>query len=184
MSPRQRRQSSPRQRRGRRRSRNTLDILSRSSEKQNRHIAQRDRQPAYVYLPPPVPEKEYDPCPISGEVIDNIYIAISDPDSGRPARFDKVLEHIGQQEALSSEQRLAYIGAGNFGILENKTENGRLQIQLMKKIPYEDPYDRKKWRKELSPGISRDYVPNPQPLDDLYTREEIRAFPSFEFTRL
>ncbi len=183
MSPRQRRRGR-RGGRGRRSSRNTLDILSRSSEKQNRQITQRDRQPAYVYLPPPVPEKEYDPCPISGEAIDNIYIAISDPDSGKPARFDKVLEHISQQEVLSNKQRLAYIGAGNFAILENKTENGKTQIQVMKKIPYEDPYDRKKWRKELSPGISRDYVPNPQPLDDLYTREEIRAFPSFEFTRL
>ena len=128
-------------------------------------------------MPPPPPKRDYEPCPLSGEPIDNIYMAITDPDSGKPARFDKVVENLQKRETIQSGQRLVYIGAGNFGILENTTKDGKQHIEVTKKIPYEDPYDKKQWRKELSPGISRDYVPNPEPLGDLYSREDLKSFP-------
>lgn len=130
-----------------------------------------------VYMPPPPPVREYDPCPLSGEPIDNIYIAIAEPTSGKPARFDKVLESLTSQETMAAEQRIAYIGAGNFGIIENKVVKGKQHVELVKKIPYEDPYDKKPWQNELSLCISRDYMPNPEPLGDLYTREELKQFP-------
>lgn len=127
---------------------------------------------------PPKPEaKEYDPCPLSGEPIDNIIVAIGDPDSGLPSRFDKVLERIAKHEELGEHQRLVYIGAGNFGIVEEIVRDRRKYLELIKKIPYEDTHKKQPWRRELSPGISRDYIPNPEPIDSLYTHEEIMNFP-------
>lgn len=129
------------------------------------------------YMPPPPPERDYEPCPISGSKIDNIFVAIADPDSGSPCRFDKVLDRLAKREELQSNQRLVYIGAGNFGILEEKGRGNGRRLELIKKIPYEDTHQKNQWRRELSPGISRDYVPEPRPLDDLYTQDELNSFP-------
>ena len=134
-----------------------------------------NKNPHTPFIPPP--KREYDPCPLSGQVIDNIYLAISDPESGKPARFDKVLEHLRKREEIQKGQQLVYIGAGNFGIVENTSKKGKRRIELIKKIPYEDSYQKKQWRRELSPGVSRDYVPSPEPLDSLYTLEELKSFP-------
>ncbi len=130
-----------------------------------------------VYMPPEPEPREYESCPLSGEPIDNIYVAIADPDSGKPSRFDKVIEHLSKREELAANQRVAYIGAGNFGIIEEQVKDRRKTYELVKKIPYEDTHQKNVWRRELSPGISRDYVPSPEPLDNLYTTEEIMSFP-------
>ena len=128
-------------------------------------------------MPPPPIQREYDPCPLSGKPIDNIYVAIADPDSGKPAIFGEVLERLKSQEELQKDQRLVYIGAGNFGIVADITKQGKQLIEVLKIIPYEDSYQKKPWRRELSPGISRDYIPTPEPLEDLYSSQELRAFP-------
>jgi hypothetical protein len=130
-----------------------------------------------VYMPPKPEPREYDACPLSGEPIDNIYVAIADPDSGNPTRFDKVLERLAGREELTENQRLVYIGAGNFAVIEERVKDRRKTVEVVKKIPYEDTHQKNAWRRELSPGISRDYVPQPEPLDNLYTTEEIMSFP-------
>lgn len=129
------------------------------------------------YMPPPPPERDYEPCPVSGKDIDNIITAITDPDNGEPSRFDAVLQRLKKREELSGNQRIVYIGAGNFAVVEEKKEGRRKYIEVVKKIPYEDTHHKKDWRRELSPGISRDYVPQPEPLDNLYSTDEIMSFP-------
>jgi len=137
--------------------------------------------PEKHFLPDPVPERDYDPCVVSGEEIDDIYTAIADPATGKPARFDKVVERISGSEDLAEGERVAYIGRGVFGIVKmERDENDRPRLVVRKRIEYEHSGDNQDWRKELSPGISRDYVPHPRPLSELYTPEELRQFPRFD----
>jgi len=122
-------------------------------------------------MPPTVPKREYEPCPISGEPISNIYTAIADPVSGRPANFDSVIARIAESEELAENERVVYMGRGSFGILvDEKGKKPRYYVR--KRIQFEDEHETYNWRKELSPGISRDYVPSPQPLSELYDEAE------------
>lgn len=123
------------------------------------------------FMPPPVPQREYEPCPISGEPIQNIITAIADPETGRPANFDSVIARIAEGEELAANERICYLGRGSFGVLvEQKGRKPRYYVR--KRIQYEDEREKYAWRRELSPGISRDYVPEPEPLSDLYDEAE------------
>lgn len=122
-------------------------------------------------MPPPVPKRDYGPDPITGEPISDILSAIADPETGRPANFDSVVRRLEEQEELGENERIVYVGKGAFGVLvENKGQKPRYQIR--KRIQIEDEYEKYAWRRELSPGISRDYVPSPQPLHELYDEAE------------
>ena len=122
-------------------------------------------------MPPPVPRRDYGPDPISGEPLADILTAIADPGSGRPANFETVLKQLEEQERLAENERIVYVGKGSFGVLvENTSSKPRYNIR--KRIQVEDEYEKYEWRKELSPGISRDYVPAPQPLSVLFDEAE------------
>lgn len=122
-------------------------------------------------MPPPVPKREYEPCPISGDPINNIYTAIADPVSGRPANFDSVLGRLAESEELAENETIVYLGRGSFGVLVDDTAK-KPRYYVRKRIQFEDEHEKYPWRRELSPGISRDYVPSPQPLSELYDEAE------------
>lgn len=125
-------------------------------------------------MPPAVPRRTYSSDPLSGEPIRDILTAIADPQSGEPCNFDSVLKRLESQEELADNERIVYLGKGSFGILvEQKGRSPRFSVR--KRIQYEDDRGAHDWRKELSPGISRDYVPSPQPLSDLHGEAEANS---------
>jgi hypothetical protein len=148
----------------------------RSKQKRNR---EKQDNPAKRYMPPPPPKREYPPCPISGQPIDDPYSAVEDPQTGQPARLESVIERLSESEGLGPNERIAYIGQGNFGVVEERKENGKKRVVVKRRIEYENGRDAQEWRKELSPGISRDYTPDPEPLSALYSEDEQRSFPKF-----
>lgn len=148
----------------------------RGNKKRNR---QKSDHPAKHYMPEPPPKREYPPCPISGEPIDDPYSAVEDPETGQPARLESVIRKLSESERLGPNERIAYIGQGAFGVVEERKENGKKRVTVKKRIEYESGRDPQEWRKELSPGISRDYKPEPQPLSTLYSDEQERSFPKF-----
>lgn len=122
-------------------------------------------------MPPPVPVREYEVCPLTGEPITNILTAIADPETGRPANFDGVVERLAASEELQPNEQICYLGRGSFGILvDDKGKKPRYYVR--KRFQFEDEHEKYVWRRELSPGISRDYVPTPQPLSELYDEAE------------
>ncbi len=127
-------------------------------------------------MPPPIPQREYGPDPITGEPIDNIFTAIAEPTSGKPANFDSILKQLEGQEELAPNERIVYVGKGEFGVLQDNSASGRGSDQpryfIRKRITVEDEYEKYEWRKELSPGISRDYTPAPEPLSELFDQAE------------
>jgi len=147
-----------------------------SSRKQRPKPKKRVFDPEKHYMPPPVPQREYEPDPITGEPIDNIYTAITEPTTGKPANFDSILKQLEEQEELGPNERIVYVGKGEFGVLQENRSGGRGSDQprffIRKRITIEDEYEKYEWRKELSPGISRDYKPSPEPLSELFDEAE------------
>lgn len=156
----------------------TLTGTRPAKKKKTRRVA---FDPEIHRLPDPIPDREHEPCPISGEPIDDILTAITHPASGKPARFDAVITSLSQREQLEEDERIAYIGKGTFGIIKmQRGSNGRQELVVRKRITYEEGHDKQDWRRELAPGISRDYPPEPRPLSELYSSEELSAFPRFD----
>lgn len=137
--------------------------------------------PEKHYLPDPIPERDYEPCALSGREIDDIFTALAEPTSGQPVRFDSVIEHIRNAHDIAEDQDVIYLGRGAFGIVSyEKGESGRTEMVVHQRFEYEDVKETRPWRRELAPGISRDYTPHPEPISDLYSREELASFPRFE----
>lgn len=129
---------------------------------------------------PPVPKPERkagESCAMTGDAIQDVFSAMSHRDSGSPTEFDAVIRFIRESENIPEDQKIIYTGAGFFGIYQETLENGRKKLQLLRKVPWEDTHKKPQWRKDMSPGISRDYTPEPKPLSELYTPEEEREFP-------
>ncbi len=132
-----------------------------------------------VKVPPAPPKRTYE-CPLTRKPISNILTAIAHPDSQQPVEFDAVLEQLRQTEDIGPNERIVYLGEGYFAVVEEKKEKGKYRLNVTRKIPYEDNRAKLEWRQELSPGISRDYKPEPEHLSELYTDEETREFPRFD----
>lgn len=139
-------------------------------------FSQYSREEKYP-TPPQPPKRDYAPDPVTGKAIDNIYTAMTHRDSEQPVAFDTVIEQLRNAENLSERQQLIYVGSGQFGIYDEVEEGGKKRLVLQRKVTYEDSHHKPDWRRELAPGISRDYKPTPEPLDRLYSVEEQSAFP-------
>lgn len=129
------------------------------------------------FTPPKPPKREYAPDPVNGKPIENIFLAFDHRDAHVPINFDTALEQVKATEHLGPGEFVCYIGQGNFAVYHEREENGRKILEQRKKIPFEDHHEKPQWRRELSPGISKDYLPQPKVLSELYTPEELHAFP-------
>lgn len=159
--------------------------MGRKRNNQNKKKGRRNRpskgfDAAKHRMPDPIPQREYEPDPITGEPITNVFTAIVDPTSGKPTNFETIIDQLKKQEKLEKGERIAYIGRGAFGIVKTERKDGKPQLVVRKRFQIEDTHDSKEWRKELSPGISRDYSPEPEPLTSLYSPDDLSRFPRFE----
>ena len=135
--------------------------------------------PVKHLLPAARPQRDYNGCAVSGEPIDDILCALAEPDSGKPARFESVLAELSARFTLRHDERFAYVGRGAFGIVAMERVEGENRLVVREKVQYEDRHETYAWRRELAPGISRDYTPEPAPITELYTQEETSRFPRF-----
>ncbi|MFW6214900.1 MAG: hypothetical protein ACOC45_03020 [Alkalispirochaetaceae bacterium] len=152
----------------------------RKGRRRGKKQQQRPFDPEKHRMPDPVPEREYEPDPLTGEPVEDIYSAIAEPNTGRPANFESVIKRLEDQETLREDEKIVYLGKGSFGVIGEEREKGKSRLVIRKRIQYEDTHEDYPWRKELSPGISRDYKPTPEPLTQLYSPEEVSQFPRFD----
>lgn len=120
-------------------------------------------------MPDPIPERDYEPCPICDKPIQHVFSAIAHGGSGRPAHIECVVAELTERETLAPGERIVYLGRGNFGVVskEPKVEEGKKLFNVVRRIQYEEGQDEApEWRRELSPGISRDYKPQPKSLEE------------------
>ncbi len=95
-------------------------------EQQRRHTAFDELAVPQVNEPKPV-------CSICSQVINTIADAISEPD-GSYSHFDCVIKKIREQEKVTDDETVSYIGHGNFAVFY-KDEEGKYVIKT--RIPYE-----------------------------------------------
>ena len=107
-------------------------------------------------MPPPPPRRDYGACPICSQPMRDINSAIAFPPSNEPAHFECVLRNIAATEDLAQGERVCYLGNGSFGIIADKSKAGESRYVIRKRIQFEDAEGELPWRKELSPGISRE----------------------------
>lgn len=88
----------------------------------------------------------------------DIHSAIAFAPSNQPAHFDCVVKRIAESESLAEGERVCYLGNGSFGIVVEERGNSQAgsRYTIRKRIQFEDKDMVFDWRKELSPGISRD----------------------------
>lgn len=91
-----------------------------------RHFAMEEQQVPQVEEPMP-------PCAICGKPVELISEAISEPNGGY-SHFDCVISRIKEQERVTEDETVSYIGHGNFAVFR-KDEEGRYVIRT--RVPYE-----------------------------------------------
>ncbi len=117
------------------------------------------------------------------EHVEDILTALREMDSNEIVSFDVALEKLKKIEVLQEDETIAYIGAGCFGVVayvstsNNKREKKVMEIR--RKIEFEDPYNHLEWRAKLCYDLSLTHTLDPAPLSELYTEQELLAFPQF-----
>lgn len=157
-------------------------LLPKAKRPADRPQKRQTLDPEKHYLPER-PDRDLDPCVLSGLPIDSPFTAIADPATGRPSRFEHVFEMLRQRVTVGPDERFAYLGRGAFGVVKVERVNGRPTLVVRDRIQYEDSHGKEEWRQKLAPGISRDYRPAPEPIYELYTPDEIATFPRFSANR-
>ncbi len=96
------------------------------------------------------PETKYN-CPICAKPIRDLNSAIATGEESEPAHFECAIKNIRQIEAVKPEEKICYLGGGCFGIIEKKKNpNSKANFIIKKKIQFEKPEMKLKWREELS----------------------------------
>lgn len=89
-------------------------------------------------------------CPLCGKNIEDATSAIVDKQSGQPAHFDCVMSEITKREMLSETQKIAYIGAGRFGVISYANPKEVKTFKIEKIIEWENRDAEQPWRSEMS----------------------------------
>ncbi len=85
-------------------------------------------------------------CVVCHQVIAEMASAVAfGPEQG-PAHFDCVLQALQERENLREGERLAYLGSGMFGVVQDIDAKN---FQIVRKIAVEDPHNPPEWRKEI-----------------------------------
>lgn len=93
-------------------------------------------------------------CAICKKPIFDLAGAIADKESGEPVHFDCAIEQISKAESLGPNEKVVYIGAGNFAVVEYKNGSDEA-FTVKRRFHWEKEGEKQIWRKEISSYISR-----------------------------
>ncbi len=88
-------------------------------------------------------------CPVCNRPIREISTAIIFKESDKPAHFDCVIKEIKNQEELSPNEKICYLGNGSFGIITFRNPNSPIKFLIRKRIQYEKKDETPSWRRKL-----------------------------------
>jgi hypothetical protein len=88
-------------------------------------------------------------CPICARPVRELASALTHRLSGKPAHFDCIVKELRDANEISPEERLCYLGAGSFGILEFRSQGEGAKFVIRKRIPYEEKEHPQEWKKPL-----------------------------------
>lgn len=89
-------------------------------------------------------------CPVCGKPVRELPSALTHRVSGKPAHFECIMKEIRDANELAPQERLCYLGAGTFGILQFRSAGGATKFTIRKRISYEEKDSPQDWKKTLS----------------------------------
>lgn len=93
-------------------------------------------------------------CAICNKPIYDLAGALADMDTGLPVHFDCALERVAAAESVAGKEKIVYLGAGCFGVVEykNGTEGA---FTVKRRIRWEKEGEKQGWRKDISSYITK-----------------------------
>lgn len=98
---------------------------------------------------PPIELDSYN-CSFCSLPIQDLPSALSDKKTGEPVHFDCVLEHLKKCEDIGPNEKLFYIGKGNFAIAYFENPHDLRKFEIKKLIEWEDKEKEIEWRSTIS----------------------------------
>jgi hypothetical protein len=103
-----------------------------------------DPRPARPQAALPSPD-----CPICGKPVRELASALTHRASRQPAHFDCIVRELRDSTEIAPQDKLCYLGAGSFGILEFRPPGGPSKFVIKKRIQYEEKEIPQEWKKPL-----------------------------------
>ena len=85
-------------------------------------------------------------CPYCGEAIKDITGAIASKETGEPAHFDCVLKLLEESEPHAENEKIIYIGHGNFAVVLFENPHKPRKFKISRLIEWEDKKAKLDWR--------------------------------------
>lgn len=92
-------------------------------------------------------------CPVCEEGVKEVGNAIDFQGKG-PTHFDCVIRALTKQEDLKPGEKIAYVGSGRFGVINNKKNDSGVPFTLLREIEVEDRDKILTWRDERKIYVS------------------------------
>ncbi len=92
-------------------------------------------------------------CPVCNEGVKEVGNAIDYKGEG-PTHFDCVIRSLTEIEKLLPGEKIAYIGSGRFGVINNKKNDSGVPFTLLREIDIEDREKERPWRDERKIDVS------------------------------
>ena len=97
----------------------------------------------------PRPEVEYPLCPICQKPVRELASAIAHQETQAPTHFDCILRILREENSLSENEKICYLGNGSFGIVQFRNLPGSpARFFVRKRIQYEKTDPMPDWRKQ------------------------------------
>lgn len=95
-------------------------------------------------------------CELCSNPIDDLILALVQPDTDEPVHFECVLQAIREHEHLEPGEQICYVGCGVFGILRagRSSRSSKTPERIRKRIPYESETAVPDWRRGLSSTLT------------------------------
>jgi hypothetical protein len=103
---------------------------------------------------PPIELETYH-CSLCSEIIHDLPSALSHRQTGEPVHFDCVLEYLKKTEEIGFNEKLFYIGKGNFAIAYFENPHDLRKFEIKKLIEWENKEKVIEWRSTISDLYSR-----------------------------
>jgi hypothetical protein len=103
-----------------------------------------DQRPPRPQAPLPSPD-----CPVCGKPVRELASALTHRASRQPAHFDCIVRELRDATEIAPQEKLCYLGAGSFGILEFRAPGGPSKFVIKKRIQYEEKEIPQEWKKPL-----------------------------------
>jgi hypothetical protein len=85
-------------------------------------------------------------CSICDKPIRDVSAAVTYQETEKPAHFDCILKKLADSETLEAQEKIVYLGSGDFGVV--KIINNK-KFEIIRKIKYENSEERIDWRKDM-----------------------------------